>query len=201
MRKARLALLVVVLLMCTGCSGSDKNTSEEKERQAGKTSEITIPETYLNFTDQNTEELAESYKEYCRDVRIDGAGVVIEVTEKQRKKLMKINDDYKDEVIKRFEAVDEKYKCEIDEDYSRIVYEYDENLYEKDANENTHIQGEVLMGVISACAMNQILEKNNTDWEITVIVKNCHNGNVVVETVLPEGEFFIGADEWAESYR
>lgn len=58
MRKAWLALLVIVLLMCTGCSGSDKNTSEEKERQAEKISEITIPETYLNFTDQNTEELS-----------------------------------------------------------------------------------------------------------------------------------------------
>lgn len=42
-------------------------------------------------------------------------------------------------------------------------YEYDEKLYEKDAKENTHIQGELLMGLISACVMNRILETNNSD--------------------------------------
>lgn len=201
MRKVWLVLFLAALLVCAGCSGTAENISEEQEQAAEKTIEVTIPETYLNFTSQDAEDLAESYQAYCRDVRVDEPNLVIEMTELQRKKLMEMNDAYRDEVIKRFAAVDENYKCEIGQDYRSIVYEYDEKLYEKDAKENTHIQGELLMGVISACVMNQILETDNSDWEITVTVKNCHTGKVVGETVLPEGEFFIDADEWEESYR
>lgn len=200
MKKSRIILFSFFLFMCVGCSDTTKNISVDENNSEEKVSEIIIPESYLNFTNQDTDDLAESFEEYCQNVKINGASILIEITETQRKQLINIYDEYIDRVINNFESINDKYKCEVSNDYGNITYNYDEYLYEKDMNENTHIEGELLTGVISSCAMNQILKSNNQNWEISIIVKNCHTGNTVAETVLPEGKLFIGNDEWINSY-
>lgn len=194
MKKFFSLFLLSIMLLCTACS-DDKNIQTQPE-----TTTITIPESYLKFTRADVEEEVESYKEYCTDAKAEGPNLVLEITEEQRKKLIAMNDEYIEKTIKEFETVNSDYKCELSPDYSRVVYEYDENLYEYDLPTKGRIQAGILLGVTSTHALNGILENNNPDWEIQLVVKNCHTGRVVVEVNLPEEECFLGEEEWEASY-
>lgn len=189
--------LLFIMLICTACS-DDHNPQIQSEPE---TILITIPESYFRFTRADIEEQVESYKKYCTNVKIEDADLVLEVTEKQRNNLVDMNDEYIEKTVEEFKAVDSNYNCELSPDYSSVVYEYDEKLYEYDREENGRIQAGILMGVTSTHVLNGILENNNPDWEIQLVVKNCYNGNVVAETVLPEGGFTIRNEDWEASYK
>lgn len=135
------------------------NAENSQIQSETETISIIIPETYLKFTRADIEDTAEDYKKYCTDVKIE-----------------------------EFNAVDSKYNCELSPDYSSVVYEFDEKLYEKERETKGHIQAGILLGVTSTHVLNGILENQEPDWKIQLVVKNCHTGNVVVEVNLPEGD-------------
>lgn len=65
---------------------------------------------------------------------------------------------------------DPSYSCELDEDYSRVVYRYDENI-------DGILQAKVLLSLTTSYALKGIMETGNPDWHIHAEIVNCHTGS------------------------
>ena len=184
--KIFLGLLISVLILCLGgCAGSP----EELE---GVT-EIVIPASYLQFVGADAEDTAESYREHCTDSEVRDTSVVLDVTDRQKNDIIQMNQEFIDKVLDEFQNKNPAYSYELADDYSSIVYTYDENL-------DSFLQAELLMGITSMYALNGIIENNTTEWNVKVTIENCHTGKTVAHGELPEDTVSFGKSEWIKSY-
>ena len=119
--------------------------------------------------------------------------MIIEVTPEQKETLIQMHEDNIREVMDDMVEADPSYSCELDEDYSRVVYRYDENI-------DGILQAKVLLSLTTSYALKGILETGNPDWHIHAEIVNCHTGATVVEGTLPDEAINFGPDEWEKSY-
>lgn len=186
MKSVITCLLIPVMILCyVGCA------SEPEEQE--KVTEIIIPQSYLTFVDAGAEDTAQSYREYCMDSEVKNADVVLRVTESQKEDIFQMNQDYIDKTLKKFTDENPEYSYQLSEDYSSIVYTYDENIDE-------FLQTQLLMGVTSMYALNGIIDNNTADWSVEITIKNCHTNKIVAQGKLPKDTLSFGEDEWKESY-
>ena len=198
-------LLAVVtaagIFICSACAGmtnaepaGDKeNRKDVTDEQTVKTEYITIPASLLKFSSSDLQDNIEAFSDYCTSVRQDGNDMIIEVTPEQKETLIQMYEDNIREVADDMVEADPSYSCELDEDYSRVVYRYDENI-------DGVLQAKVLLSLTTSYALKGIMETGNPDWHIHAEIVNCHTGATVVEGTLPDEEINFGPDEWDKSY-
>ena len=176
----------IVLILCSwGCVGEPADTE--------KLTEIVIPASYLQFAGADAEDTAESYREYCTDSEVRDTDVVLEVTDSQKDDIMQMNQDFIDKTLDEFKDGNPEYSYELADDYSSIVYAYDEKI-------DASLQAQLLMGVTSMYALNGIIENNTSEWSVEIAIENCHTGKTVAHGILPEDTVSFGESEWRESY-
>lgn len=179
-------LLIPALILCSsGCAGS----STESE----VVTEIVIPASYLQFVGADAKDAAESYREYCTDSEVRDTDVVLEVTDSQKDDIIQMNQDFIDRTLDEFKDGNPEYSYELADDYSSIVYAYDEKI-------NASLQAQLLMGVASMYALNGIIKNNTTEWSVKITIENCHTGKTVAHGELPEDTVSFGKNEWGKSY-
>lgn len=111
--KKFIPLLMIAVICLTACSSqgqAEPDDSKENENETGSETEvtqITIPESYLNFVSADPEETAESYKDYCSGAEAEGNSVVIKVTEQEKDALIEMNTDFIEEAVGEFQAENE----------------------------------------------------------------------------------------------
>lgn len=205
MKKLHRPLLAVVtaagIFTCSACAGmtnaepaGDKeNRKDVTDEQTVKTEYITIPDSLLKFSSSDLQDNIEAFSDYCTSVRQDGNDMIIEVTPEQKETLIQMYEDNIREVADDMVEADPSYSCELDEDYSRVVYRYDENI-------DGVLQAKVLLSLTTSYALKGIMETGNPDWHIHAEIVNCHTGATVVEGTLPDEEINFGPDEWDKSY-
>ena len=205
MKKLYRSLLVVVtaagIFTCSAYAGmtnaepaGDKeNRKDVTDEQTVKTEYITIPASLLKFSSSDLQDNIEAFSDYCTSVRQDGDDMIIEVTPEQKETLIQMHEDNIREVMDDMVEADPSYSCELDEDYSRVVYRYDENI-------DGILQAKVLLSLTTSYALKGILETGNPDWHIHAEIVNCHTGATVVEGTLPDEAINFGPDEWEKSY-
>ena len=198
-------LLAVVtaagIFICSACAGmtnaepaGDKeNRKDVTDEQTVKTEYITIPASLLKFSSSDLQDNIEAFSDYCTSVRQSGDDMIIEVTPEQKETLIQMHEDNIREVMDDMVEADPSYSCELDEDYSRVVYRYDENI-------DGVLQAKVLLSLTTSYALKGIMETGNPDWHIHAEIVNCHTGATVVEGTLPDEEINFGPDEWDKSY-
>lgn len=197
--KKFIPLLMTAVICLTACSSqgqAELDDRKENENETGSETEVTeiiIPESYLNFVDADPEETAESYKDYCSGVEAEGNSVVIKVTEQEKDALIEMNTDFIEEAMGEFQAENEAYSCQFEDDFSSVTYQYDENI-------SMTVQAKVLMGVTATYVLNGILENEASDWSVKVNIVNCHTGNTVAQGTLPEDEITFDESTWEKSY-
>lgn len=185
-REIIIGLLILILILCSGgCVGEPTDTE--------KMTEIVIPASYLQFAGADAEDTAESYREYCTDSDVRDMDVVLEVTDSQKDDIMQMNQDFIDKTLDEFKDVNSEYSYELADDYSSIVYTYDEKI-------DASLQAQLLMGVTSMYALNGIIENNTAEWSVKITIENCHTGKTVAHGELPEDTVSFGESEWRESY-
>lgn len=179
-------LLILILVLCSGgCAGEPADTEQ--------LTEIVIPASYLQFADADAEDTAESYREYCTDSKVRDTDVVLEVTDSQKDDIIQMNQDFIDRTLDEFKDGNPEYSYELADDYSSIVYAYDEKI-------DASLQAQLLMGVTSMYALNGIIENNTSEWSVEIAIENCHTGKTVAHGILPEDTVSFGESEWRESY-
>ena len=198
-------LLAVVtaagIFICSACAGmtnaepaGDKeNRKDVTDEQTVKTEYITIPASLLKFSSSDLQDNIEAFSDYCTSVRQSGDDMIIEVTPEQKETLIQMHEDNIREVMDDMVEADPSYSCELDEDYSRVVYRYDENI-------DGVLQAKVLLSLTTSYALKGIMETGNPDWHIHAEIVNCHTGATVVEGTLPDEAINFGPDEWEKSY-
>ena len=179
-------LLISILILCSwGCVGEPVATE--------KLTEIVIPASYLQFAGADAEDTAESYREYCTDSEVRDTDVVLEVTDSQKDNIIQMNQDFIYRTLDEFKDGNPEYSYELADDYSSIVYAYDEKI-------DASLQAQLLMGVTSMYALNGIIENNTSEWSVEIAIENCHTGKTVAHGILPEDTVEFGESEWRESY-
>ena len=179
-------LLILILILCSwGCAGEPADTEQ--------LTEIVIPASYLQFAGADAEDTAESYRAYCTDSEVRDTDVVLEVTDSQKDDIMQMNQDFIDKTLDEFKDGNPEYSYELADDYSSIVYAYDEKI-------DASLQAQLLMGVTSMYALNGIIENNTSEWSVEIAIENCHTGKTVAHGILPEDTVSFGESEWRESY-
>lgn len=191
MKKA--AILLMTVLMLTACASEGQHVPSDNDTEEHKVTEITIPESYLNFTGNDAEETAEDYKAYCADAAVQDGNVVLEGDEQQKQEILEMNQDFINDALEDFQEENSQYSYELRDDFSSVVYRYDESI-------ESVVQAKMLMGVTSMYALNGIIESGNSDWSVEVTIENCHTGNVVAKGVLPGDSITFGQEEWEASY-
>ncbi len=179
-------LLILILILCSGgCSGEPTDTEN--------LTEIIIPASYLQFAGADAEDTAESYREYCTDSEVKDMDVVLEVTDSQKEDIIQMNQEFIDRTLDKFLDGNPEYSYKLADDYSSIVYAYDEKI-------DASLQAQLLMGVTSMYALNGIVENNTSEWSVEITIENCHTGKTVAYGTLPEDTVAFGESEWRESY-
>ena len=179
-------LLILILVLCSGgCSGELADTEQ--------LTEIVIPASYLQFVGADAEDTAESYREYCTDSEVRDMDVVLEVTDSQKDDIMQMNQDFIDKTLDEFMDGNPEYSYELADDYSSIVYSYDDKI-------DASLQAQLLLGVTSMYALNGIIENNTSEWSVEIAIENCYTGKTVAHGILPEDTVSFGESEWRESY-
>ena len=191
-------MAVVVISVCSACGAIPEknhggNSGDRKDAADEKTEEITIPASLIKFSSSDLQDNIEAFSDYCTSVRQDGDDMIIEVTTEQKETLIQMHEDNIREVMDDMVEADPSYSCELDEDYSRVVYRYDENI-------DGILQAKVLLSLTTSYALKGIMETGNPDWHIHAEIVNCHTGATVVEGTLPDEEINFGPDEWDKSY-
>ena len=191
-------MAVAVISVCSACGAIPEknhggNSGDRKDAADEKTEEITIPASLIKFSSSDLQDNIEAFSDYCTSVRQDGDDMIIEVTTEQKETLIQMHEDNIREVMDDMVEADPSYSCELDEDYSRVVYRYDENI-------DGILQAKVLLSLTTSYALKGIMETGNPDWHIHAEIVNCHTGATVVEGTLPDEEINFGPDEWDKSY-
>ena len=191
-------MAVAVISVCSACGAIPEknhggNSGDRKDAADEKTEEITIPASLIKFSSSDLQDNIEAFSDYCTSVRQDGNDMIIEVTPEQKETLIQMYEDNIREVADDMVEADPSYSCELDEDYSRVVYRYDENI-------DGVLQAKVLLSLTTSYALKGIMETGNPDWHIHAEIVNCHTGATVVEGTLPDEEINFGPDEWDKSY-
>ena len=191
-------MAVAVISVCSACGAIPEknhggNSGDRKDAADEKTEEITIPASLIKFSSSDLQDNIEAFSDYCTSVRQDGDDMIIEVTTEQKETLIQMHEDNIREVMDDMVEADPSYSCELDEDYSRVVYRYDENI-------DGILQAKVLLSLTTSYALKGIMETGNPDWHIHAEIVNCHTGATVVEGTLPDEAINFGPDEWEKSY-
>lgn len=195
-KKGLLCLLVSVMaLTCVSCGSQEKDDDIVSEKSL-ETFTVTIPENFFAFTNSEAEDTVKGYEGYCVDSKLENGNVVLELTEVQKDNLISMNEQFIQDTLEEFSNENNLYTYELDEDYKKIIYSFDEKL----GDTNPVLLGKVLMGVTSMHVLNGILETGNSEWNIEMVIKNCHTGHVVAQGTLPEGNLRFDAAEWEASY-
>ena len=191
-------MAAAVISVCSACGAIPEknhggNSGDRKDAADEKTEEITIPASLIKFSSSDLQDNIEAFSDYCTSVRQDGDDMIIEVTTEQKETLIQMHEDNIREVMDDMVEADPSYSCELDEDYSRVVYRYDENI-------DGILQAKVLLSLTTSYALKGIMETGNPDWHIHAEIVNCHTGVTVVEGTLPDEAINFGPDEWEKSY-
>ena len=191
-------MAAAVISVCSACGAIPEknhggNNEDRKDAVDEQTEEITIPASLLKFSSSDLQDNIEAFSDYCTSVRQSGDDMIIEVTPEQKETLIQMHEDNIREVMDDMVEADPSYSCELDEDYSRVVYRYDENI-------DGILQAKVLLSLTTSYALKGIMETGNPDWHIHAEIVNCHTGATVVEGTLPDEEINFGPDEWDKSY-
>lgn len=191
-------MAAAVISVCSACGAIPEknhggNSGDRKDAADEKTEEITIPASLIKFSSSDLQDNIEAFSDYCTSVRQDGDDMIIEVTTEQKETLIQMHEDNIREVMDDMVEADPSYSCELDEDYSRVVYRYDENI-------DGILQAKVLLSLTTSYALKGIMETGNPDWHIHAEIVNCHTGAMVVEGTLPDEAINFGPDEWEKSY-
>ena len=191
-------MAAAVISVCSACGAIPEknhggNSGDRKDAADEKTEEITIPASLIKFSSSDLQDNIEAFSDYCTSVRQDGDDMIIEVTTEQKETLIQMHEDNIREVMDDMVEADPSYSCELDEDYSRVVYRYDENI-------DGILQAKVLLSLTTSYALKGIMETGNPDWHIHAEIVNCHTGATVVEGTLPDEAINFGPDEWEKSY-
>lgn len=185
--------ILILILLCYWGNG----VYTENDNMSEQLYIITIPESYLNYSQTSAERAATSYIElgemYCTTAYVMGKDVVIEVNERQRENLIARNNELIKSFIEPFLESNPKYSYSINEDCTELTYYFDENI-------STMIQLNAVFGVATGYGLNYILENSDPDWEMHIAIYNCHTNKLVVEGNIPTGGFSYGASEWEASY-
>ena len=186
-----LALFLCLFSLCSCASyGSVPNVPVTKE----PTMRIQIPGSLFTFANADQDDSLKRLEPYCTDAWQEAGNLWLDVTEKQRQALIAIYQENGDTIIAKLEAENPLYSCTVSEDYQEVTYAYDENI-------NGITQAELLLMFTVDCAMQRILERNDSDWQMTIHIVNCHTKAVVAEGTVPEDTITFDDSDWMESYK
>ena len=150
-------MAAAVISVCSACGAIPEknhggNNEDRKDAVDEQTEEITIPASLLKFSSSDLQDNIEAFSDYCTSVRQSGDDMIIEVTPKQKETLIQMHEDNIREVMDDMVEADPSYSCELDEDYSRVVYRYDENI-------DGILQAKVLLSLTTsyACRLPQAM--------------------------------------------
>ena len=185
LKKITLILTVCLLLICTACSSTSYNDNE--------TIQVVIPASLLELTGSDPERTTEGYQERFQNAELVDGDIFIEATQQQLDDEIQSNNEFILEIIEELTDYNPNYKCEVAEDYNKIIYQFDENI-------SISVSNKLLLGVTSMCALNGIFSGHGSDWSIYIVIKNYHTGNIVSEGTFPHDDLSFGSDEWEASY-
>ena len=169
---------------------SAEEAAEEKEEEdtEEETVSVTIPASFLHFTGVDAQETADSYLDYCENAYVEEGNVILNLTEKQKEDIQEMNEDYIEEVLGELQETDEKYSCQLSDDYGSVTYTYDADIGQM-------LQAKLLLGVTSMHALNGMLENGGGNWNIEVTVVSSQTGETVGHGVLPGDEINFDMEE------
>lgn len=184
-------IVILLLLFCIGLSGCSKSPKAEENVK-----NIVVPENLIEFSRTTAEEMKKSYQElgddYCTDAYVNGETLVMVMNDEQIQNMLDYNDDWVKELKDKFENSGEGYQIIGSEDYTKVIFKYDENM-------EIDLQIRTIYGIIGMYAINYVITQNE-NWSVEVEIVNCHTGKMVAKGNLPGTPLNFGENEWANSY-
>ena len=198
MKKFLTAILLCCAMVLCSCQ-SAKSTEETRK--------ITLPVSYMVFSTgkaedsdeylESVEETVEVIKalgpEYITDVTVLDGSLVLEVTEKQRDKLIEWNNEKMAEWVDPLLKADPLYSFTGSEDYTEATFYYDEKC-------SALVALKAIGAASGGYAFNNILINDTTDWNVHLRIYNCHTNRIVVDVNIPEEQAVLNDEVWAASY-
>ena len=198
MKKFLTAILLCCAMVLCSCQ-SAKNVEEARK--------ITLPVSYMVFSTgkaENSDEYLESVEEtvevikalgpeYITDVTVLDGSLVLEVTEKQRDKLIEWNNEKMAEWVDPLLKADPLYSFTGSEDYTEATFYYDEKC-------SVIVALKAIGAASGGYAFNNILINDTTDWNVHLRIYNCHTNRIVVDVNIPEEQAVLNDEVWAASY-
>ena len=198
MKKFLTAILLSCAMVLCSCQ-SAKNVEETRK--------ITLPVSYMVFSTgkaENSDEYLESVEEtvevikalgpeYITDVTVLDGSLVLEVTEKQRDKLIEWNNEKMAEWVDPLLKADPLYSFTGSEDYTEATFYYDEKC-------SALVALKAIGAASGGYAFNNILINDTTDWNVHLRIYNCHTNRIVVDVNIPEEQAVLNDEVWAASY-
>ena len=201
MRKIGILFLILLLFVCSACSGKtqpdlnedhgNRAALEEQETIA----EYVIPASLLDFAQNDAEKAAADFSEVCTGVKIKEGDLILEVTEAQREDLLQHYEEEIQDVLKSLTEKDDKYSCHLGDDYDEILFSIDEKVTEFPV-----MVGKLFLLLPVSYGIKGILETGDSDWSMRLMVQNCHTGHIVAEGIVPDEKIAFGAEDWEDSY-
>lgn len=169
----------------------------EQEQDDSDLHTIYFPESLFTFSGMTKEEIKDSYlqlgNEYYTDVYIqEDDSFILIATEDQIQHQIDDNNTWVNELADEFEAANPKYSYEGSIDYTSLTFTFDEKI-------DTDLEMKTLLGITCMYAFNTVL-LGNPEWNVDVVVKNCHTDKVVTQASLPKESLEYGLREWEDSY-
>ena len=188
-------LVIFLLLTCILCSCSQPNHIKGTSR-IEETSVYIVPNSYFEYTGTDVSEAVDSYielgAEYCTHAEVVDEGMKLELTPTQRDNLVRKNNEFISELEASFES-NPLYSYIPDENYKQVTFFFDENI-------STLTQFNAVLGVVAGYGLNYILINNTTEWNVYLVINNCHTGKEVMHANIPSETISYGKEEWEESY-
>ena len=187
---------IIVLCMLLSIVGCSQTTTKEE-----KTYEITIPLSLTNYSGNAADDvpgLIDDYneeKKYCQEAKAgDNDSIILVSTQKQINKYIKDNNKLlKDTLESKFYNTNDIYKFEGSKDFKTASIYCDEK-------QNPQNFFQVESTIFTVYGLNHILTEKDSNWGIDFKVINVHSGNIVSEANIPDEEFSLQGEMWAQSY-
>lgn len=196
----------IIILICVFISGCTKTSAVVSSSSTGglsstanneTTETCLVPTSYFKFSGYTLESAFEEYSEYVNSyfvsVKQADNGLLLEMTEKQKKDFINRNNEFIEKQLKQFTEHNDMYKYVGDSEYKTLEFYYDEKIPEA-------IEVRGVWAVVNGYGMNYILKNNTTEWGVHVTIKNCHTGKVVASGTIPNETVSYGENEWKKSY-
>lgn len=162
------SILLPVILAASLCFGACSNNSS--------VASYTLNNKLVNITGKEPDEVAEDFKSSLNGNITDASAnddgtVTIKLTDKQRKYVVSFMEERVNDMQDEIKKQDERYKIEVNDDYSELDFYYDQNL-------DIKMVTALVFGTETYSAYHQIFS-DREDWFTTINIYNCDTGKLV----------------------